>query len=227
MSARMGISYSVPAALLASTLLASLSADRAVACACGCGVFDIGTASLLPSGPGITTFLEYDFSDQNRNWSGSSRAPASNNEDKDIRTSFLTLGAQYMSDDGWGIMGQVPYWHRHFETQDGGALATVDHGTIGDVRIEASYAGFFDDRSTGIIAGLKLPTGDFQDPHFDRDTEIGTGSTDIIAGVFHHSALDDLGKWNYFAEAQYVSADDAQYCMNSIASTALCFRLYV
>ena len=30
------------------------------ACACGCGVFDVGTSSMFPEGPGGMAFVEYD-----------------------------------------------------------------------------------------------------------------------------------------------------------------------
>src|SRR5204862_5402183 len=45
-----------------------LAPSLAHACACGCGVFGVGTLPLLPSGTGGTAFFEYDFMDQNRNW---------------------------------------------------------------------------------------------------------------------------------------------------------------
>ncbi len=194
------------AAVLSVVAALTMLPSQALGCACGCGVFEIGTASLLPSAPGVTGFLEYDYSDQNRNWSGASRAPASDNSDKEIQTHFFTAGIQYMSDNGWGVMAELPYWQRHFETDPGGGVISIDHGSIGDIRIQASYAGFFEDMSTGVTVGLKLPTGDYKDPRFDRDTEIGTGSTDIILGAFHHGAISDTGKWNYFVEAQYETA---------------------
>ncbi len=78
----------------------------ALACACGCSVFDVGTSTLLPSGPGGTLFFEYDFLDQTQNWSGSGRAPAAHNDDKHIRTSFYQLGGQYMFNDSWGVMAE-------------------------------------------------------------------------------------------------------------------------
>ena len=40
--------------------------------------------------------LQYDYQDQNRNWSGTSQAPAANNGDKEIETHFITAGLQYM-----------------------------------------------------------------------------------------------------------------------------------
>ena len=66
------------------------------ACACGCGVFDVATSSMFPNGQGGMAFLQYDYQDQNRNWSGTSQAPGANNDDKEIETHFATLGLQYM-----------------------------------------------------------------------------------------------------------------------------------
>ncbi len=39
---------------------------------------------------------------QNKNWSGTSKAPAANNDDKDIRSNFYTAGVQYMFNRDWG-----------------------------------------------------------------------------------------------------------------------------
>ncbi len=60
------------------------------ACACGCGVFDVATSSMLPTGQGGMTWLQYDYQDQNRDWNGTSTAPAANNGDKEIETHFIT-----------------------------------------------------------------------------------------------------------------------------------------
>ena len=59
------------AALAITTALPS----AVFACACGCAVFDVGTATLLPSGPGGTFFIQYDFLNQTTNWSGGHSAP--------------------------------------------------------------------------------------------------------------------------------------------------------
>jgi hypothetical protein len=74
---------------------------------------------MLPMGPGGMVWLEYAFGDQNINWSGSSRAPAANNPDKEIRTSFITAGVQYMVSREWGFQVEVPTAYRHFETTGG------------------------------------------------------------------------------------------------------------
>ena len=89
-------------ALLA--VLLSISPGLAFACACGCGVFDIGSALLFPSGTGGIGYLDYDYMNQNRNWSGRSSAPSDNNTDKQIRTQFYTAGMNYMWNHTWGVM---------------------------------------------------------------------------------------------------------------------------
>jgi hypothetical protein len=56
--------------------------------------------------------------------------------------------------------------------------------------------------STGLTFGVKLPTGDFTYPNFDRDTEIGTGSTDALLGGYHMGRVAGLDAVNWFADAQ-------------------------
>jgi hypothetical protein len=173
------------------------------ACACGCGVFSVGAGSMFPTQQGGMGFLEYDYMNQNRNWSGTSQAPAGNNEDKDIRTSFVTAGAQWMYNRSWGISMEVPYWNRQFTTDDGGSPATFKHPSIGDIRVSGLYTGLSPDMSAGLKLGLKLPTGTTSAPGFDRDTQIGTGSTDLLMGAYRMGRLPALESWGWFADAQF------------------------
>ncbi len=173
------------------------------ACACGCGVFDIGTASMFPHNAGGMVFVEYDVLDQNGNWSGTSRAPAADNADKRIRTSFMNLGVQYEFNRAWGVSVELPYWQRRFQTGDGGTVASFTHGAPGDIRIKGLYTGFSDDMSSGISFGVKLPSGDSSYAHFDPDTELGTGSTDALVGGYHLGNLSADGRYRYFAQAQW------------------------
>lgn len=175
--------------------------SQALACACGCAVFDVGTSSLLPSGPGGNVFFEYDYLDQATNWSGTSRAPAANNSDKEIRTDFFLAGGQYMFNSDWGVMAEIPYTERYFRTQiDPMTIGTFDHSALGDIRLMGVYSGFSPDMSTGVIFGAKLPTGDHTYPNFDPDTEIGSGSTDILLGGYHTGALTPDQSFSYFAQ---------------------------
>jgi len=178
--------------------------ETSFACACGCGVFDVGTGTMMPNGEGGTVFMEWDYMNQNRNWSGTSKAPSDNNGDKDIKTHFITAGFQYMFNRTWGVMTEVPYWDRDFKTTDAnGNIATFNTHGVGDVRIKGIYTGFSEDLSSGLTFGLKLPTGPYGTTGlFDRDTRIGTGSTDLLLGGFHVGQLTADNKWNWFANAQ-------------------------
>jgi hypothetical protein len=179
------------------------------ACACGCGIFEVGTSSMLPSGAGGMVYFEYDFQDQNINWSGSSQAPAADNDDKEDRTDFFTAGIQYMFNRSWGIQAELPLDYRYFETT-GGATGTEIVGNtwaaLGDLRVEGIYTGFFPDMTAGVTFGFKLPTGDYthNDAYddVDRDAELGTGSTDVLLGGFYRNQIGDSYRWNWFAQLQ-------------------------
>ena len=194
----------------AIALVVALMMPRfAFACACGCGVFEVGTSSMFPSGSGGTAFFELDYQDQTRDWSGSVSKPGSNNGDKEIRTFFWTAGVQYMFDRSWGVQIEIPYWNRTFKTDTNfgnsppNVVGTQWSG-IGDIRIKGLYTGFSEDLSTGVTYGIKLPTGNnaYNPSLVDSDTQIGTGSTDILLGAFHRQALTSDNKWSWFAQAQ-------------------------
>ena len=177
------------------------------ACACGCGVFDVGTSSMFPHDAGGMAFVEYDFQDQDRNWSNTGPAPAANNGDKDIRTDFTTYGFQYMFNRSWGVQVEVPYDFRDFKTlggPSGDQVVSLKWSSLGDVRLEGLYTGFSEDLSSGLIFGVKVPTGDYShnDAYgdIDRDTELGTGSTDVLLGGFHRHRLTRDGSWTWFAQ---------------------------
>lgn len=192
------------AAACALALVLGLLPAASLACACGCGVFDVGTASMFPRHTGAMGYLEYDYMDQNKNWSGTSRTPADNNDDKRIRTSFMNVGLQYQFNRDWGVSVELPYWHRYFQTvdEDSGEIVDFTHGAVGDVRIKGRYTGFSPDMSTGITFGVKLPTGETNYPGFDPDTSIGSGSTDLLLGAYHQGNLTADNQWRYFVQAQ-------------------------
>ena len=172
------------------------------ACACGCGIFDVGTSSMFPSGSGGTVFVDYDFMDQNHDWSKSSQASNDDAPDKKIRTSFINAGAQYMFNRKWGIQVDLPYAHRYFKTidDDTGDTVSSSHSAVGDMRIRGIYTGFSSDMSTGLTFGVKVPTGDWTYPNFDRDVEIGSGSTDVLFGVYHRGAITADNIFSYFVQ---------------------------
>ncbi|HUA37097.1 MAG TPA: hypothetical protein VMA35_01715 [Candidatus Sulfopaludibacter sp.] len=187
-------------------LLAAMAVPGVVhACACGCGVFDVATSSMIPKGQGGMAWIQDAFMDQNRNWSGTSEAPAADNDDKELETDFLTFGAQYMVNDSWGAQIEIPYDFRYFKgTDENNNITSHNWSQLGDIRIEGIYTGFFADLSAGVTFGLKLPTGSYtEDPDLvDRDTQIGTGSTDVLLGGFFRHNLSADQKWDGFAQLE-------------------------
>ncbi|WP_329741681.1 hypothetical protein [Dyella sp. A6] len=176
---------------------------RVLACACGCGIFQVGTTGMLPTTmqSGTTIYARFDELDQSKDWFGDSSAPANANSDRHIRTLFQTFGLQTLFGRNWGLRVEVPYWQRHFTTAgDADQLASYDHGALGDIRVTGSYTGFSPDRSTGLLFGLKLATGDWTYAHFDRDTEIGTGTTDLLLGGYHQWRFGANAGWGGFAQ---------------------------
>ena len=200
----------IPAVLFAGlvALALFLTPSASWACACGCGVFDVGTASLFPGCKGATAFVEADYLDQTANWSGTSRAAPATNDDKNVRSEFFVLGGQVMFNRSWGVMAELPVTTRHFVTAKSGPPETFDHTALGDVRVMGVYSGFSKDMSTGVLFGLKLPTGDYTYAGFDRDVAIGTGTTDLILGAYHLGAITRDASWTYFAQATWQHAFD-------------------
>jgi hypothetical protein len=178
------------------------------ACACGCGIYEVGTSSMIPTGTGIETFFDYDYQDQNQNWSGNSEAPAADNGDKNIRTSWYNFGYQQMFNNTWGLRLEVPYEDRHFVTTGGATgdeIVTVNFNGIGDIRLQGIYTGFSPDLSAGLLFGVKLPTGRYtvEDGYddVDRDSQIGSGSTDLLLGGYQRFDLGSGSDWKGFSEA--------------------------
>jgi hypothetical protein len=195
-----------PRILLSALLAASaLMPASALACACGCGVFGVGTSSLFPTGSGGQAWVDYDYLNQDQNRSGTHRSDPGDNEDKLVRTNAVTLGGQYMLDRSWGLSNEIPLWDRTFISEEDAAdfgLKRHDSG-IADIRLMGMYTGFSPDLSTGIKFGVKLPTGGFHTPGFDRDTSIGSGSTDLLLGAFHQGNLNKANTLSYFVQASW------------------------
>ena len=168
------------------------------ACACGCGVFNVGTRWTMATEPGLSMFMQYSYMNQNKNWHSQSSASPDLNDNKEIRTSFYTLGIQYMVNRSWGIMAKIPYGDRYFKTtDDNGNIVSVDHKSLSDVRLMGMYTGFSPDMSTALLFGLKLPTGPYHLSLMDRDTQPGTGTTDLLLGGYH---MGQQRNWGWYIQ---------------------------
>jgi hypothetical protein len=204
----------------------ALSPSAALACACGCGIFDVGDNTLMPNNAntGLSVWARIAYMDQNENWEGDNKAPASDNQDKQINTTFYFFGGQYVINRDWAVMVQLPVFDRALTTTDDGTVfgpaGTVYTGhdfNLGDLELEATYTGFSKDMSTGVGFGLKLPTGDWHGPNgplggqeFDRDSLPGTGSTDLVFTAYHVGSLNKSNTLGYFVQGKYQVAVASQ-----------------
>lgn len=207
----------ISAFLIAALLSFNFATQEANACACGCGVFNVGTSALIPNCQGGTAFLQYDYIDQNRNWHKEKKSDRSENEHTQVKTQTITAGMQYMFNREWGLAARIPYVtrtskmtmaHEHMGGM-GGMEETTNHfsrvNSLGDIRINGIYSGFSSDMSSGITFGLKLPTGQANAKAFhERDMQIGTGSTDTLLGAYHMGEIND--KFNWFAQGNWQHA---------------------
>jgi hypothetical protein len=209
-------------------ILAVACADKSWACACGCSAFDVGGNSALPieGDQGGRVFVEWDHSNQNRNWSGTSSAPAANNSDKQILTDWFRLGFQYMFNRQWGVMATLPYANRTFITDDNppNPFSRYRVSDLGDAEIMGMYTGFSKDMSTGLIFGLKLPTGNDTAHGFDRDSELGSGGTDLILGGFHRVMLTGDNAWQAFGQIRTLIPVQTRSAFNADIGTDGTYR---
>lgn len=190
--------------LIATVVTILLQSSRALACACGCNAFTVGTMWNMPTTSGFSISLHYDYMNQSQDWGAWHHASPEVSDDKDIRTSFYTLGFQYMPTREWGFMVEAPVWDRYFETiGNGGKIAAVDHTSLGDVRITSIYTGLSEDMSTGLQFGVKLATGPTDQSLMDRDTQIGSGSTDLLLGGYR---MGQENGWGWYGQVVWQHA---------------------
>ena len=204
--------------IICATLLTPASA---LACSsCGCTLSSDWENQGLASTPGVRVDLRYDYINQNQLRHGSGTASSADvaaalangtvGETERITTNhYDTLGLDYSPSRAWGFNLQVPYIDRNHSTLGAGDTDnTYSHTqSVGDIKLIARYQGFFPDGDTGIQFGLKLPTGK-HDYNFssgpgagtplDRSLQPGSGSTDIILGVYRYGSLNK--SWDWFAQ---------------------------
>ncbi len=192
------------------------SFDALACAACGCTLSKDWESQGISSKPGFTADFSYDYLNQDKQRYGGSTASTSlvNNQFNNgqeveafTKTSTITASLIYNADN-WGVSVAVPYVTRNHgtygdnvtgaTTYDANPVLTSSNSGIGDVRIIGRYSGFTADRSSGIIGGIKLPTGSTSGTFSDGSTldaglQIGTGSTDVILGAYTTGAFDTYG----------------------------------
>jgi hypothetical protein len=163
---------------------------------------------MMATTTGTTLSLQYNYMNQYNDWNGTNLASPDLNGDKKIETSFYTLGFQTMFNRDWGVMGELPAWNRYFKTtDDAGDPVSVTHNAIGDMRLMGMYTGISEDMSSALLFGVKLPTGPFDLSVMDRDTQIGTGTTDALLGAYQ---MGQESGWGWYGQVMWIHAMDSR-----------------
>ena len=108
-----------------------------------------------------------------------------------------------MFNSSWGAQLELPIDNRTFN--NAGNAASLNWTSLGDIRLKGYYTGFSKDLAGGLTFGLKLPTGSYNHTEamgdIDRDTQIGSGSTDLLLGGFYRGRFGN-SYWNWYAQAE-------------------------
>jgi hypothetical protein len=205
-------------ALIAGALAISALPVVAYACSsCGCSLSSDWATQGYASEEGWRFDLRYEYFDQDDLRGGTSRVDRASLEipnAREIQQGTVNrnyfLVADYSPNADWGINLQVPYFDRfHTTIAAGDTEISTSHGKgIGDVRLTGRYAGLTEQRDVGLQFGIKLATGAFHDQFIDgpqagepldRGLQLGTGTTDLVLGIYTFGSIDP--QWEYFAQA--------------------------
>ena len=189
-------------ALTLATLAFTAGTTAAPGCSvCGCSLSsdwaDQGYAML----PGFEAGLRYEYSNQTELRSGTDNVDRSkitfpNSDEIQQRTLNRNawLDLNYVANASWAVTVSVPFHDRYHTTIAVGDtdISTSHASGLGDFRLLARYQSFTAEQSFSVQFGLKLPTGRF-DQNFaagpqagellDRGLQLGTGTTDLLAGA--------------------------------------------
>jgi hypothetical protein len=205
--------------IFASLLSAgALPTTPALACSsCGCTLTTDWAAQGFGSvNQGFAIDLRLDYLNQTELRSGTHALDRGSLElpnDREIqqrtRNINYSLYLDYTANPNWGVNLQVPYFDRYHTTIAPGDtdISTSQTKSLGDVRVIGRYQGFSPDHSLGMQFGVKLPTGSIHNTFIsgpqtgqplDRGLQPGTGTTDLLLGVYNFGALNR--DWDYFVQ---------------------------
>jgi len=205
--------------VMVGTLVGTIVPTMAMACsACGCTLNSDWASQGLAASNGWRFDARYDFFEQDQLRSGTESVPRSDftfPNDQEVQQSTInrnyTFALDYSPNNDWGFSAILPWFDRSHATVAAGdtEVSTSHDEGIGDLRLIARYSGFDAQRGTGIEFGIKLPTGQFNSPFdggpqqgqlLDRGLQLGTGTTDLLLGVYNFASLTP--DWGYFGQLQ-------------------------
>jgi hypothetical protein len=205
-------------AAIAAAILLAAGPLRALACsACGCTLSSDWASQGLSSSGGWRADVRFDYFNQDQLRSGTdsvSRSTLVLPNENEIQQYTInrnySFDLDYSPNKDWGINILLPWYDRaHATIAEGDTEISTSHDTgIGDLRVMGRYTGFDAQRSTGFEFGLKLPTGSFgtdfrtgpqRGAPLDRGLQLGTGTTDLLLGVYTFGSF--APDWGYFGQA--------------------------
>lgn len=190
----------------------------AMACSsCGCTLNSDWASQGFKTSSGLSFDLRHDYFNQNDLRTGTGRFDRGSVNfptDDEIQQKTInrntTLTVDYGFNANWGVSVQLPYLQRYHTTIVGGDtdISTSRSSSLGDVRVLGRFQGFSAEHDWGVQFGLKLPTGktnyNFKEgpqagEALDRGLQPGTGSTDLLLGVYKFGPINQ--SFDYFAQA--------------------------
>jgi hypothetical protein len=176
---------------------------------CGCSLSSDWAAQGYNTTPGFQAGVRYEYSKSSQLRSGAaSISPsdpfvvASAGETQQSTFNRVTvLSLDYATGGKWGVTLDVPYINRDHSTLGDGdpSVSSSAASGLGDVRVLARYQVHTLAHGFGFQFGFKLPTGRINQNFdsgpgegqlLDRGLQLGSGTTDLLAGVSYFSRLN-------------------------------------
>ncbi|HEX5339880.1 MAG TPA: hypothetical protein VFX47_03280 [Gammaproteobacteria bacterium] len=196
-----------------------LTPDVLACASCGCTLnTDLGSQGMV-TGSGWRVGLRYDLVDQDQMHNGkdvvSIAVPDSEEVEQRTRNGYTTLGINYGFNRRWSMELQLPWLNRfHTTYAEGDSTLSSSHSdSLSDARLLGRYTGLSPDMSSGLLFGLKLPTGvrnvtfstgPAAGDALDRSLQPGSGTTDVLLGAYHFDNFN--AQFGWFTQVMYQHA---------------------
>jgi hypothetical protein len=183
---------------------------------CGCTLNSDWSSQGLSVGRGWRFDWRYDYFNQSQLRSGIDSVAASGfARPADVEVQQTTINRntnfalEYNPTRNYGVSIQLPYFDRYHTTIAEGdtAISGSRSKSIGDLRVVGHFQGFRRN-NFGVQFGLKLATGSHREDFrsgpqagedLDRGLQPGTGTTDLLLGLYNFGQISD--DWSYFGHA--------------------------
>ncbi|MGH8042405.1 MAG: transporter [Rudaea sp.] len=245
----MALANRIVVRVLGVSLLGCVSGAASACATCGC-TLSTDAATGYSAEAGWRIGIDYSYIDQDELRHGSGSATPAQVVDQPSDPSlgggeiekgtinrYLTLSISYRPNADWGFTALVPRVDRGHTTygvrtqpytpaatapdQISGSYTTG----LGDVKFLVNYQGFLATHNLGVIAGVKLPTGNYggeiedgilvghpvlfksgpmAGEALDSSLQAGTGSTDLIVGAYYYQPISQ--NFDAFANGQFQAA---------------------